>query len=75
MLPVIAKHPELLGIGIDESTAIVVRKDEFEVVGVSKVAIYDPAHQPGADGLKYYWLERGERFHLKARRKLVPRAN
>src|SRR6185436_4216153 len=31
LVPVITKHPELLGIGIDESTAIVVTKDQFEV--------------------------------------------
>ena len=38
---VVAKHPELLGIGLDESTAIVVRGQEFEVVGASKIAIHD----------------------------------
>ena len=34
-------HPELLGIGLDENTAIVVEGDEFEVIGRSYVAIYD----------------------------------
>jgi len=32
---VVAKHPEVLGIGIDESTAIIVRGQEFEVAGAS----------------------------------------
>src|SRR5947209_2031566 len=31
LVPVIDAHPELLGIGIDESTAIVVHGDEFEI--------------------------------------------
>jgi cyanophycinase len=34
-------HPGLLGIGLDENTAIVVHGDEFEVIGESFVAIYD----------------------------------
>jgi cyanophycinase len=41
ILPVIEAHPELLGIGIDENTAIVVHGDTFEVVGDSYVAITD----------------------------------
>jgi D-aminopeptidase len=39
VVPVIEAHPELLG--IDENTAIVVRRDRFEVVGKGYVAIYD----------------------------------
>lgn len=34
-------HPELLGIGLDENTAIVVTGNEFEVIGQHYVAIYD----------------------------------
>lgn len=63
MLPVIAAHPELLGIGIDESTAIVVTGDRFEVIGASKVAIYER-------GKQYYFLKPGDRFDLKRRRRL-----
>ncbi|MDQ2901460.1 MAG: cyanophycinase [Acidobacteriota bacterium] len=61
MLAVIAAHPELLGIGIDQSTAIVVAHDQFVVLGPSKVAIYD-------DGKPYYFLSAGDRFDLKSRR-------
>jgi cyanophycinase len=36
------KHsPELIGIGLDESTAVIVQKDILEVLGKSYVAIYD----------------------------------
>ena len=33
MIPVIESHPQLLGIGIDEATAMIVRGTEVEVVG------------------------------------------
>jgi cyanophycinase len=65
---VIARHPDLLGIGIDESTAIVVRGQEFEVVGASKVAIHDGRVVPGErqqrNGKKYYFMAPGERYDL-----------
>jgi cyanophycinase len=38
---ILEAHPELLGIGLDENTAIVVNGDEFEVIGQSYVVIYD----------------------------------
>jgi cyanophycinase len=65
MLQVIAAHPGLLGIGLDESTAIVVKGDQFEVIGDSKAAIYD-------NGKKFYYLSPGDRFDIKTRRKLDP---
>ncbi len=36
-----AEHPSLLGMGVDESTAIIVRPDEtFEVIGNKNVIVY-----------------------------------
>jgi cyanophycinase len=65
---VVAKHPELLGIGLDESTAIVVRGQEFEVVGASKVAIHDgrtvASERQQRNGKKYYFMAPGERYDL-----------
>jgi cyanophycinase len=63
MLQVVEKHPELLGIGIDEKTAIVVKKDEFEVIGPSRVAIYQNGHPD------YLTLVAGDRFDLRSRSK------
>ena len=63
---VIAAYPELLGIGLYESTAIVAQGDRFEVIGDGKVAITDGKVR---DGQKYYLLSAGERFDLKARAK------
>lgn len=67
MLAVIDRYPKLLGIGIDESTAIVVSGDQFEVIGASKVAIYDSGHASDGNGQRHYFLSPGARFNLKTR--------
>jgi cyanophycinase len=67
MLEVIQRHPSLLGIGIDEGTAIVVRGDHAEIVGRSSVAFYNAADRGTAD---YYFLAAGDVFDLGARRTL-----
>lgn len=42
LLSVVLEHPELVGVGIDESTAIEVRPDQsFEVLGNGSVMIFD----------------------------------
>ncbi len=66
MIEVIRAKPELLGIGIDEDTAIIVQGDEFEVVGRSYVAIYDHKTM-GAEG-RFYFLAPGQRFDLATRK-------
>jgi cyanophycinase len=40
----ITSLPQLIGLGIDEGTAIVVHGSEFEVLGDSKVAVFDYRH-------------------------------
>jgi cyanophycinase len=64
LIDVVDAHPQLLGIGIDAGAGIVVRGDEFEVIGASKVAIYDNRKH---DGVWYYWLTPGDRFDLRTR--------
>ncbi len=64
LVQVMDAHPELLGIGIDESTAIEVSGDRFKVLGESKVAIYE-------HGKPYYFLERGARFDLAGRKAIT----
>jgi len=66
MIGVIRQHPDLLGIGIDEDTAIVVRGDEFEVIGQSYVAIYDRSKLASSGG-EFYFLAPGDRYDLKKR--------
>lgn len=67
LLEVIDKHPDLLGIGLDEGTAIVVHGDRFAVIGKSKVAIYDAKYKPAPGGERYYFLAHGDQFDLKKR--------
>lgn len=71
LLEVVEARPELLGIGIDENTAIVVQGDRFEVMGEGYVAIYDPrllATHPG----RFYLLAPGDRFDLATREATRP---
>lgn len=65
MLAVIDRYPELLGIGLDEGTAVLVTGDRAEVIGRSKAAFYNTRD---ADGEPYYFLEAGAVFDLAERR-------
>jgi len=76
LIDVIKARPELLGIGIDESTAIIVHQNSFEVDGVSYVAVYDasrfdkkdtPANQASSTG-PFFFLGKGQRFDLQTRK-------
>ena len=68
LIPVIQKFPNLLGIGLSEGTAIVVKADTFEVIGKWKVAVHDNArlYQPWEK--PYYVLSPGDVYNMKARR-------
>lgn len=66
LIPVIAARPQLLGIGIDEDTAIVVKQTMFDVIGNGYVAIYDGQRGDPPGG--FYLLAPGDRFDLTARK-------
>ena len=68
LVQVIGDHPDLLGLGVNESTAVVVEGDRFEVIGRGIVGIYDGKDH---DGKRYYFLAPGEQFDLKARRRVA----
>ncbi|GHT29634.1 cyanophycinase [Planctomycetales bacterium] len=61
--------PQLLGIGLDESTAIVVIKDEFEVIGNSYVAIYGTGEAP------FFFLKAGQKYDLKKHKTIKVQKN
>ena len=63
----IAKQPGLLGIGIDESTAVIVRKNLMTVIGLGSVLITDGAEH---GSLPFYALKAGDRFDLATWSKL-----
>ncbi|MCX6238945.1 MAG: cyanophycinase [Bacteroidia bacterium] len=77
LFDILKKHPHLLGIGIDENTAIVVRGNQFEVIGKSYVIVYDGTFwsREGSD-LKnlpektklFYFLRDGDKYDLLNRK-------
>ena len=71
LLEIIEARPELLGIGIDENTAIVVQGDRFEVIGESYVVIYDNRSTLDSGGL-FYFLAPGDQYDLATRQAYRP---
>jgi len=79
MFEIIEEKPELLGIGIDERTAIVVQGDTFEVIGQGKVLIYDGTFWsqegsllkklPSKENL-FYALQMSDSYNLRERKVL-----
>jgi len=78
LISLVAEHPELLGIGIDESTAIIVKPDEtFEVVGERSIIVYDasqaqihiqPTQSISGFNLVMHILNAGDRFNLRTKK-------
>jgi len=81
LLGAIALNPRILGIGIDENTAIIVRGRQFRVIGVGAVYIVEGAGvtssniaEAGADrtlsmfDVRLHVLSDGDRFDLDSRR-------
>jgi len=81
LISVVLEHPDLLGVGIDESTAIIVSPDRtFEVMGENTVIVYDPQdvknietddhHNFSEQNLVLHILKSGQRYNLKTRKVL-----
>jgi cyanophycinase len=77
MFEILNAHPQLLGIGIDENTAIIVKGNEFEVIGESYVAIYDGTFwsnegtelkNPPNKANVFYFLSKGNKYDLLNRK-------
>jgi cyanophycinase len=68
LIPVIQKFPTLLGIGLSEGTAIIVKGDAFEVMGKWKVSVHDNTrlYQPWEK--PYFVLSPGDGYDMKGRR-------
>ncbi len=72
LVSAVLDHPHLLGVGIDEETALIVRPDgRWEVLGNGHVKIYDARRAyivnqdedaVGASGIRMHVLPRGSRF-------------
>lgn len=57
------KHPKLLGLGIDEKTAVVVRRNIAQVIGESSAEFFT---LPSSEGRKSFKLSAGDTFDLRA---------
>ena len=68
LIPVIQKFPKLLGIGLSEGTAIIVKGDAFEVMGKWKVSVHDNTrvYQPWEK--PYFVLSTGDVYNMKSRK-------
>ncbi|HEX8282430.1 MAG TPA: cyanophycinase [Pyrinomonadaceae bacterium] len=85
LLTAVAHYPQDLGLGIDENTALVVNKTEFEVIGAGAVTVIDAGamsytNLPYADeceglalyGVGVHVLPAGYKFDLAGRAPVVP---
>jgi cyanophycinase len=77
----VTENPRLLGIGINEDTALVWRKGQFEVIGAGAVYVVDASEVSGSNvgdprgqsamsafDLRLHVLSAGDRFDAAARR-------
>ena len=77
MFEILREKPGILGIGIDENTAAVVRGDTIEVLGASYMLVYDGSFWsregselkklPSQDNL-FFMLKQGDRYDLRNRK-------
>jgi cyanophycinase len=65
---VLEKIPTSLGIGIDENTAMVVKKDTFSVIGESYLLVYDKSTEN-----PFYLLKKGDKYDLQKRQVITPK--
>lgn len=77
MFEILENRPELLGIGLDEDTGIIVEGDQFSVFGNSYVAIYDGSRWSAerdtiytlpAGSRDFYLLRDGDRYNMLHRK-------
>ena len=71
MTQLVNRYPQLLGIGLDEATAIIVQKSKAEVIGRGKVYFYDRDQPVSAGGPDYVALPAGSAYDLAARSVLI----
>jgi cyanophycinase len=85
LLTAIAHYPQVLGLGIDERTAVVFENGGFKVVGVGAVTVFDASDMQHSDlpyrkdgetvgmfGVYIHILPSGYSYEMKARRPIAP---
>ncbi len=72
--PVVKRFPSLLGLGLDEGTAIVVHGTTAEVIGRGMLFVHNGHDRPSAD-TPYVTLKAGEVYDLVQRRRTTAASN
>jgi len=81
MFEALELYPGMLGIGLDENTAIEVHGSQFKVLGQHYVVVYDGKFYSRDRGgyveitrgaYPFYFLKPGEVYDLKSRSKIIP---
>lgn len=75
MTSLVNRYPQLLGIGIDEATAIIVEGSTAQVTGRGKVHFYDRKQPVYPDRPDYIALSAGQSYDLIARTVLAPKSS
>ena len=80
LFEILDNRPELLGIGLDENTGIIVKGNTFTVMGESYVAMYDGTrwsaeldtiYQLPKGSREFYFLKEGDKYDLANRKVIV----
>ena len=81
LISVVLEHPTIVGVGIDESTALIVSADApWEIIGASQATVYDARRSSitptgktlGASNVQEHVLPAGSRFDLATARATLP---
>jgi len=86
LLTAVAHFPQDIGFGIDENTAMIVNKNQFEVIGEGAVTVIDGGAMTYTDvpyvkngqsialaNVKIHVLSAGYKFDLKSREMIIPK--
>lgn len=84
LLVAVAQNPHMLGVGIDEDTAIIVKGESFEVIGSQSVTVVDgkfishtnvselmPQEPIALTNIKLHILPKGYQFNLSTRQPIL----
>ena len=67
------EHPHVIGLGIEDSTAMIVRGHELEVVGENQVSVFDSRSQK--ERTSPAMLHAGDRYNFKSHELLFAKGN
>lgn len=63
-------YPDLIGLGVDESTALIVRGSTMQVVGQHTVTVFDRDTKPVTETSDISVLRSGDRYDFRKRRRM-----